>query len=90
MWLELVKRYVSLNGSRPLSTELIHALECLATERCSSEFSGSTELAGQSHERELGKFKHQWPELHRMLCDVAQFRRQCSLSDYHMSKGEMF
>lgn len=89
MWLELVKRYVSLNGSKPLSTELVHALECLATERSSSEFSDSTELAGQSHPPELAKFKHQWPELHTVLCDVAQFRWRCSNSDYHMSKGEM-
>lgn len=89
MWLELVKRYVSLNGSKPLSTELIHALEFLATERSSSEFGGSTELAGQSHQPELEKFKRQWPDIHTMLCDVAQFRWRCSSSDYHMSKGEM-
>jgi hypothetical protein len=89
MWLELVKRYVSLNGSKPLSTELIRALECLTTERSSSEFGGSTELAGQSHQPDLEIFKHQWPELHTMLCNMAQFRQQCSSSEYHMSKGEM-
>jgi hypothetical protein len=89
MWLELVKRYVSLNGSKHMSTELIRALECLAAERSSSDFGGSTELAGQSHQPELEKFKYQWPKLHTMLCQVAQFRRRCSSSEYHISKGEM-
>lgn len=89
MWLELVKCYVGLNESKPPSTELISALECLTIERSNSDFSGSTELAGQSHQPQLEKFKDEWPELHTMLCHVAQFRWRCSSSDYHMSKGEM-
>ena len=89
MWLELVIRYVSLNGSKHLSTELTEALACLAAERSSSELKGSTQLADQSHQPGLEKFKDQWPKLHTMLCQVAQFRRQCSNSEYHMSKGEL-
>ncbi|ERF71684.1 hypothetical protein EPUS_08997 [Endocarpon pusillum Z07020] len=88
MWSELVKRYISLNGSKSLSTKLISALECLAIERSNSDFSGSIELAGQSDQPQLEKFKDQWPELHTMLCHVAQFRWRCSSSDYHMSKAQ--
>lgn len=89
MWLELVKQYVSLNGSKPLSSELIRALECLATDRSSSEFADSNELASQSYQPELEKFKYQWPKLHTMLCQMVQFHLRCSSSEYHMSKGEI-
>ena len=90
MWLDLVKHYVSLNESKPLSSELIRALECLMTERSSSEFAASTELAGQSYQLDLEKFKDQWPELHTMLCHTAHFHWRCSTSVYHISEGEMY
>lgn len=89
-WLELVKQYVSLNGSKPLSSELIRALECLATDRSNREIAGSTELSGQSHQPDLEKFKYLWPKLHIMLCQMLHFHWRCSSSEYHMSKGEMF
>lgn len=89
MWLELVKRYVSLNGSKPLSSELIRALEYLVTHRSNSEFEESTELTDQSYQPELGKFKNEWPSVHTMLCHVVQFRSRCSKSSYHASAGEM-
>lgn len=88
MWLELVKKYVSLNGSKPLSSKLIRALECLVKDRSRSEIAGSTELAGQSHQPEFEKFKYQWPELHTMLRQMVQFHWRCSRSEYQMSKGE--
>ncbi|MCJ1267692.1 hypothetical protein MMC22_007578 [Lobaria immixta] len=90
IWLDLVKHYVRLNGSKPLSIELIHALECLMTDRSSSEFAASTDLAGQSHQPDLEKFKNQWPELHTILCHMAQFHWRCSTSEYHMSKGDVW
>ena len=89
MWLELVKQYVSLNGSNPLSSELIYALEYLAANRSNSEVTDNAELASQSHQPDLEKFKYQWPKLHTMLCQMVQFHWRCSSSEYHMSKGGM-
>lgn len=88
-WLDLVERYVSLNGSKPLSSELIHALEYLATERFNGEFTASTDLAGRSQKPGLKKFKAEWPKLHTMLLNVARFHWRCSTFEYHISKGEM-
>ena len=89
MWVELIKRYVSLNGSKPLSSELISALECLLTERSNNEFVHKPELASRSDQLYLEKFESQWPELYTMLCRIAHFRWRCSSSEYRMSKGEM-
>ncbi len=88
-WLELVRIYVSLMGTKPLSSELIRALECLATDRANGEFPDCTELAGQFHQPDLEKFRSEWPELHIFLCHMVQFRWRCSNSEYQMSKGEI-
>lgn len=88
MWLELVKRYVGLNGSKTLPSVLIQALEGLAADRSNNEFESSTDLADQFHEPNLENFKDQWPELHTMLCESARFRSRYSSSEYHMSKRE--
>ena len=89
MWLKLVRIYVNLTGSRPLSGELIYALECLVNERSNNEFANNTELASHSYQWGLEKFKEQWPELYTMLCHVAHFHWQCSTSQYLMSKSSM-
>lgn len=89
MWSVLIERYISLNGSRPLSQELIRALDYLARERSSSEFTGSTEPVGQSQKPGLKNLKNEWPKLHTLISNQVQFQRRYSNSEYHLSKGEM-
>ena len=57
------------------------------TDRFSSEFEDSRELVGQP---DFEKFKSRWPKLHIMLCNMAQFHKRCLISEYRMSKGEMY
>lgn len=87
--LDLVERYVSLNGPKPLSGELIRALDYLATERFSNEFIASTEPVDQSQNPNLEKFKDEWPKIHALLSDMVQFQRRCSNFEYRLSKGKM-
>ena len=89
MCLALVERYVSLNGPKPLSGKLIRALDCLTTERFSSEFTASTELIDQWKNPNLEKFKDEWPKIHALLSNMVQFQRRCSNFEYRLSKGEM-
>ena len=88
MWLDLVERYVSLNGSKPLHSDLIRALEYLATNRYNSEFVASIEFFDQSQRPNLEKFKDKWPKLHTLLMNMVQFYWRCSSSEYHLNKGE--
>lgn len=89
MWLDLVERYVSLNGSNPLPSKLTDALDCLATDRSNSEFAASTELVGQSQKPYLEKFKDEWPTQYTLLLNTVQFHRRCFCFEYRMSQGEI-
>lgn len=88
MWIELVKQYVRLTGSKPLSPDLIRTLEYLMTDRSRSRGDASMEMADQFRQSELEKFKGQWPDLHAMLCHAAYFLWKCSSSEFHLERGK--
>lgn len=87
-WNQLVQQYISLNGSKPVSPELIQALEYLEVERSSNEFESNAELIDRAHHPSLDIFKKQSPGVYSMLHHVAEFWQKCSSSQYHLRDGE--
>lgn len=83
-WLELVELYARLNGSNPLSTELILALSSLHERRASWRLEDLSEDKCRSGLQDL---KMNFPELFKLLCHAIQFRQKSAASEYHVQRS---
>ena len=88
MWLDLVRRYIVIDRSKPVSNKVILALEELVEERSCKCFSNATDTAAHSPPFELEILKSEWLELHTVLVQASRFQRKCLESDIHVTKGE--
>lgn len=86
-WLELIRRYIHLNGGENFSTDLLSAIERLMMERSRHDFKRRTKLKGHASYPHLDKIKARWPKLYATLRNEAEFWEQCPDSEYHLNRG---
>jgi hypothetical protein len=83
-WLELVERCLHFNQKSKPSSDLIHLLETLLSERVNYEYEDKAEDMRTLRTEVL---KSEWPDLHDMLSKAIHFRHVCSTSQHRRQTG---
>ena len=89
MWLTLVERYLHLNGSAPLLTQLVDVLDVFVSLRSSNNFNDTDEASDLSRKPEWITIKDISTEVHELLYRAYRFRQQYSDSDFRLGKGNV-